>query len=338
MFIKKGFTLAEVLIVIIVLGFVAILIMPVLLQELSMRINSNRQANIAQKMTKAVENMIVNGGYDNITNTEEFVDRLSKYLKIAKRCSSSNIDSCWPSKQVKTPSGGKYEVKNAKKGSDIHVNSDENNVGLVLADGAALILSFNPETPTPSTENGFIPSTKTLPIGKNKYKEFAYTSNATAAIDFVMDVNGGTGPNQEPSNEGVYYDIRPFKIALFSKADCAGIRYKGLCLIDIGTSYDSVNCLDEKYARYCKPYASTNSAFDYWAGANKTCADIGMRLPTPQEWKDLNNSDFEYRPQNPVQYFSNYQRHSMTVGHIISGDGSTWRERTTQYSVMCIGN
>ena len=231
--IKSAFTLAEVMIVVIILGVVAVFTMPVLLSEVSERVNSNRQANIAQKITKSVETMIVNGDYENITNTEEFVDKLSKYLKIVKRCSSAEIDNCWPTKKVKTPNGGTYEVKNAIKGTNINVNSSEDNVRLVLADGASLILSFNPEVPTPSAESGFAATTKSLPMGKNKSKDFAYTSNATSAIDFVMDVNGGTGPNQEPSNDGEYYDIRSFRVALFSKLDCPGYRFNGVCVYDI---------------------------------------------------------------------------------------------------------
>ena len=329
---NQGFTLAEVLITLVIIGVVAVFTLPVLLQEVSMRVNSNRQANIAQKITKSVETMIVNGDYENITNTEEFVDKLSKYLKIAKRCSSTEIDNCWPTKKVKTPSGGIYEVKNAKKGTNIHVNSNENNVGIVLADGASIILSFNPEASTPSAENGFTASNKSLPIGKNKYKEFAYTSNATNAIDFVMDVNGGTGPNQEPSNEGEYYDIRPFRIALFSKPDCLGFKVNGTCVVNLDKNYSYLDCTNSDNAKYCS--GSKLYALDYWAGANKTCLSSGMKLPSPEEYSAMSsllNIDIS-------QCWSNFP-HPVSASHngsLAKNGSGQYKNRTLQYTALCI--
>ena len=342
----KAFTLAEVMIVIVVISIISVITMPVLLKELSMRVNSNRQANIAQKMTRAVENMIVNGDYENITNTEEFVNKLSKYLKIAKRCNANNIDECWSTKKVKTPSGSTYEVKNAKKGSDIHVNSNEDNVGLILVDGASIILSFNPGASTPSAESGFTSSTKNLPIGKNKYKKFAYTSNATNAIDFVMDVNGGTGPNQEPSNNGEYYDIRPFKIALFFFFYCTGFKVNGACVVDLGTSYDSINCTYEENLQYCSPMKNSSFSIDYWAGAKKACMDLGMKMPSAQELIALFKSDSEILTDlNRDSYFST------NINMAYAGDptykacyfdggckpSTAWRqERNINNHVLCI--
>ena len=72
---NSAFTLAEVMIVIVIIGVVAVFTMPVLLSEVSERVNSNRQANIAQKVTKAVELMIVNGDYEGFDTTDECSER-----------------------------------------------------------------------------------------------------------------------------------------------------------------------------------------------------------------------------------------------------------------------
>ena len=81
---KKAFTLAEVMIVLVVIGIVAIIVLPHFIENVAERVNSNREANIAQKVTKAVEQMAALGEYDAFSTTEEFVDVLQKHLKIAK--------------------------------------------------------------------------------------------------------------------------------------------------------------------------------------------------------------------------------------------------------------
>ena len=241
---KAAFTLAEVMIVVAIIGVVAALVLPGFVQDMAERINSNRQANIAQKITKSMELMTVNGDYKNISNTEEFVNALSKYLKIAKVCDKDHLTDCWPTKNVKTSDNQIIEVKNVKTGKDLHTPATTDNVGLVLADGAALILTFNPELADISGEGGFIPSKKSLPIGGGKTENFAYTSNVTAAIDFVMDVNGAAGPNSEPK-DNEFFDIRSFRFASFSSAACAGgYRINGICIVELGTNYKPYNCFN----------------------------------------------------------------------------------------------
>ena len=278
---KKGaFTLAEVLIVLSIIGLVAVLALPSFLSELTERIYSNRQANIAQKVTKAVELMIVNGDYENFETTDEFVDKFQKYMKISKRCDSNNLTKCWPSATVSLSDGSKYNVSDARTGSDLHTKSEANNVGLVLNDGASLILTYDPEASIPNAETGFRATRKGLPVGGGKAKEFAYTSNATDAIDFVMDVNGKDGPNAEADKGGKYYDIRSFKIASFSEGSSCeekgGFIVEDMCVVDIGTNYKYLDCTQAKNADYC---TFKNTAIDYWAGGKKACHDIGMSMP-----------------------------------------------------------
>ena len=157
-----GFTLAEVLIVLAIIGLVAVLALPSFLSELTERIYSNRQANIAQKVTKAVELMIVNGDYENFETTDEFVDKFQKYMKISKRCDSNNLTKCWPSATVSLSDGSKYNVRNAQTGEQLHTMSQTNNVALVLSDGAAIILTYNPNASIPTAETGFKASKKGL--------------------------------------------------------------------------------------------------------------------------------------------------------------------------------
>ena len=269
----------------VVIGIVSILVLPTLLSNVSERVNSNREANIAQKVTKAVELMAIHGDYSNFSTTEEFVGKLQKYLKIAKVCSSDQLTNCWPTQTVTTTMGNKYKVSDAKTGRDLHTINDTNNVGIVLADGASLILTYNPKSGSISAEGGFVPSTKNLPVGGGKFKEFAYTSNATLGIDFVMDVNGSAGPNAETDENDNYFDIRSFRTASFSGNVCSGIKVNGVCVLDLGTQYSSLNCSNEDNAKYC--IAGVNEKFNYKAGAIKACEDAGMKLASNSELRSL---------------------------------------------------
>ena len=329
--VSRGFTLAEVLIVLVVIGVVAVMVLPGLIQDISERVNSNKQANLAQKITKSVELMAVAGDYSGIKTTEEFVDKLQKHLKIIKICDNEHLEECWPTKVIETAKGETYEIKNAKTSKDLHTKGNSNTVGLVLADGSSLLMTFNPDAPPISGDGGFAGVKKALPIGKGKTSEFAYTSNATSAIDFVMDVNGEAGPNKENDIEGNYYDIRSFRTATFTATACAGgTVYEKRCIVDLGTDYDSLDCSNSDNADYC---VGSSNPFDFWAGANKTCDDIGLRLPTQAEGISLYKSG-KFRKDDvsfPLFYVSDK---TVDVRYYIIRDEAN--NRSVQAPVFCI--
>ena len=331
---NQGFTLAEVLITIAIIGVVAAIIMPSFMQDMAERINSHRQANIAQKITKSVELMTVNGDHQGINNTEEFVNKLSKYLKIAKICKSNELEKCWPTKKIKTAKEEEYNISDAKTSKDLHTRGTEtDNVGLILEDGATIIMTFNPDAKTPSAEGGFKQYKKALPIGNGKTEEFAYSSNATDAIDFVMDVNGKTGPNQETDLKGNYYDIRSFKNAAFSQSACpGGIIYEKTCIIDLGY-VDPIDCTKSENAGYCN--GSTFYIVDYWAGANKACQEMGLNLPTNVQYRSF-QSKFPYANYTFIMRGNDSSTYRAGVNSYGSY-GSTVK-RNTQLSVVCISD
>ena len=334
---KTAFTLAEVMIVLAIIGVVAIFTMPVLLSEVTERVNSNRQANIAQKVTKAVELMIVNGDYEQFETTEEFADKLQKYLKILKRCNNSNLTQCWPTNKITTSDGNKYNVADATTGRQLHTNNDTNTVGLILADGGNILLTYNPNATIPNADTGFKPTKKELPVGGGKMKEFAYTSNATDAIDFVMDVNGKTGPNAETDEDEHYYDIRSFKIAAFSKMSvCPGEKVNGVCVVMLGSTTETVNCSNDKNEKYCQGLTSN---FSYQAGARKLCAELGMRLPNSAEVKALINTNDKYKVTAHCQY-NNHWFYTTSGGGC--SDGYTYHDKhygeNLMMNTICIGD
>ena len=136
-----------------------------------------------------------------------------------------------------------YNVADAKTRKKLLKNSttDGNNVGLILADGASLILTYNPSAPIIDIGDKVVGSTMSLPIGKNKYKDFPYTTSVTGSIDFVMDVNDKKGPNKERYDSKMY-DIHPFRLASFADVTPCEKGNDGNGCIKLVESYSPVDC------------------------------------------------------------------------------------------------
>ncbi len=83
---KKGFTLAEVLIVVGVVGVVAALTIPTLLTNIEKILNPNRKEVIEDRLLEGLNtfNTLENGLSQNYENTAQFVKGLSKYYKIVQ--------------------------------------------------------------------------------------------------------------------------------------------------------------------------------------------------------------------------------------------------------------
>ena len=278
---RVAFTLAEVLITLGVIGVVAALTMPTLLKNIAERSNSEAQANLAQKITKSMDLMRADGGLERTYNsTDEFVDEFSKYIKISTRCDADHIADCWPTKTVTTTDGETYDVSKAKTGKNLNLKDNKsNNVGIILADGATLILTYNPNAGIIGDGDTVTPSFADLPIGFGRTKKFAYTTSVTDSIDFVMDVNGFKGPNSEARN-GKQYDIRSFKVARFSDG-CPGSKINGFGCVYQLPSYSPIKAGSDEMDKWDPNWNKTSYASEdnYWAGAKKACDDIGMSLP-----------------------------------------------------------
>ena len=264
--------------------------MPTLLKNIAERSNSEAQANLAQKITKSMDLMRADGGLERTYNsTDEFVDEFSKYIKISTRCDADHIADCWPTKTVTTSDGKTFEVSKAKTGKNLNLKDNKsNNVGIILADGATLILTYNPNAGIIGDGDTVTPSFADLPIGFGRTKKFAYTTSVTSSIDFVMDVNGFKGPNSEARN-GKQYDIRSFKVARFSNS-CPGKELSGFGCLYVLPSYSPIKAGSEEMKKWDPKWNTSHMKGhdNYWAGAKKACDELGMSLPDTSKFYSLN--------------------------------------------------
>ena len=329
---KRAFTLAEILITLGVIGVVAAITLPMLITNINERINSERQANIAQKITQAMEQMRAHGLLNTqYSSTDAFVDELQKYLKISKRCSASNIADCWPTARVTGNDNKTYTVSETTTRDKLHMgeNNGNNNVGLVLADGASLILTYNTDAEALDVGDSVTASKINLPVGGGKTKEFPYTTSVTGAIDFVMDVNGAKGPNMETTADRVG-DIRTFKAAKFGN-DCPSVtlngKIKGMCVVNLGKSY---TCISEA------PYTNKNNC---WAGAKKACSDIGMSLASRSDLNTIYAHKGESGVPTSGWFWSSaeYNNNIAVTKLFATGLAGTYY-KSNLYGALCVGN
>ena len=157
-------------------------------------------------MATAMHNMKANGDLDGkFATTMDFVNVLKKYIKIDKICESNEIENCWPTKQVTARSGDVYDVKKAKTRKDImgsEINGKDNaNVGIVLSDGAHLILTYDPDDEGLEMGSETAYNSVLLPVGDGVEEYKNYSNNAMKGLAFIMDVNGSKGPNKEKIQE-----------------------------------------------------------------------------------------------------------------------------------------
>ena len=299
----KAFTMAEVLIALVVIGVIAAITMTTVMPNIQERVNSQRQANIVYKVTQATNLMKANGAMtEGFASTDAFVDELQKYLKIMKRCDSEHIAECWPTKKVRTSEGKEFEVSKAKNRSQLGFSdnyANNKNVGIVLTDGASLIMTYDPSTQGISIGSPITAITTDLPSGGRFQTFLEYTSNTTAGLAFVMDVNGGKGPNSETIGSKMH-DIRNLNGAHFSQG-CGGAIANGLC-VTLVKSYSPLDCSKAEgsdklnhpeNSAYCTPgyYYET----DNLAGGKKACDALGLRLAdSTSELRTIYNNKDKY--------------------------------------------
>ncbi|MBP3820158.1 type II secretion system protein [bacterium] len=283
---KTAFTLAETLISLAIIGIIAAMTLPSLMQNLGERSNSERAANTVQKIAQSMDLMRVDGELlTTYQTTDQFVDELAKHLKIVTRCDKNHLTNCWPVEKVLTGSGDEVNVADIKTGEQLGLNTKTDNVGLVLATGVPIILNYNPDAGIVSDTDTTTQNKIKLPAGWGRYKEYVWGNNTMGSVAFVMDVNGPRGPNkgiETIENKLIYHDIRSFGGASLQGDKCDGCltstAYGKYKLLNDGAVWtSSIDCSDNANKDYCDEQTGASK----WAAANKACQDLGLSLP----WK-----------------------------------------------------
>ena len=261
-----AFTLAEVLITLAVIGIVAALTLPGLIQNHNEKAWSTAKDLWEKKLTETVRRMNVDGVMTGHDTTEDFMNTFKNYMKVIKTCDNSDINKCYSPKIVTT---GKDDapldietesLTNAKKMGLNEWQTNTNTMSFVVADGTTVIMAYQPECPyaDPIEDQG----------------------SQVSCMAYMVDVNGKKGPNR------VGKDIELSSGVAFSTCDnpigdmCWSTDFAANTPID---TCDGASEYDKNYTSSAGSGCSTN----YWAGTIKSCRDKGMELPTRAQLAQL---------------------------------------------------
>ena len=302
---RGGFTLAEVLITLGVIGVVAAVTMPTLVTNVQERVRKEQVRTVKYKLTKATDKMNSLGKIKQYDTTMDFVNELKKHMSIAKICDNDELEKCWPSSEINAYSGSGttltvYKPKDLTTGQSLKAlalsTKNTQTVGIVTGDGVPMLMVYSPSAHCNDFDEA---KTYTWAVEDGK----PVTNATTNCISAIFDINGVKGPNK------IGADVRTLN-SLFGATD-------------LGTSYAPVgvnicNNMKQKYGfQYCDG-DYTKSDNDYWVGAIYACDKLGLQLPSLNTLSEIASSSYETLTNGSCDTLTNISFGSTNVAYEIS--------------------
>lgn len=186
----KGFTLAEVLITLAIIGVVAVLTVPNLINDIQTKKRAEQIRTVKYKFTKATDTMKSLGLIKAYDSTKDFIDELSNHLLILKVCDQVNLSDCWPYEEILLSDGTTVDVNSIDDGTTfLKTEGDWSSsvMGIVMGDGTPMIFTYQKDCPMLDNTQSYA---WTMIDGKPE------TNETSACISGIFEINGKTGKNQ----------------------------------------------------------------------------------------------------------------------------------------------
>jgi len=262
----KGFTLAEVLITLAIIGVVAAITVPTLMVEINNKQWTTAANVFERKLNEALKNMNTSQVISGHTTTLSFVEELSEHFKINKICKNNELQSCF-SDTVYWGAGDatpeEVDMRTVTNSSHFGLKDwGTELIGVQFANGVTGIVAYNPECWGDPLSNQF---------------------NGTSCVSVLYDVSGNKKPNTKGKDIGNFGVMRRL-----GDASCA-FKIDGGC-------YSAPFIAPAATIEECKEVLA-NTAFagicrlgqDYWAGAIKTCGGID-KMPSTDQLEEIGKS------------------------------------------------
>ena len=198
---KAAFTLSEVLITLGIIGIVAALTMPSLINNANDRKYRGARQKALATIGGAVRNITVTEGIGNAVDAEDFVENhLRKQIQIVKTCKNNDLRSCGIETNpnaITTLSEPKKKMTMPKKIGDLasSISSGEvtdvtsTSYGFVMSNGYSVNLFYNPNCLPDSNDNHW---------GQDR-----------VCVNAIYDMNGLARPNEVGKDIGFVTVIYP---------------------------------------------------------------------------------------------------------------------------------
>ena len=268
----KGFTLAEVLITLAIIGIVAALTIPTLIQNYQERAWNTASQVFQRKLGEALRVMNVQGTLAGYTTTEAFVDELSKHIKITRICDNDDITTCFS--DTVTWGDEEVDMSEIKKARNFGQNNwKTTTVAVQFANGVNGVIAYNPDC----RQNQF--SNDVITVGENGI--------STDCLAILYDVDGFKNPNTQQK------DLRGLNVASLGGSNCAIELSDGTCFTApfTPTALTHAECIERQSELGITDCRDGDD--DYWGGAVKACHDMGSSLPSQEQLTALANELYD---------------------------------------------
>ena len=304
---KAAFTLAETLITLLVIGVVAALTIPALMQQIGDYTLQKQKKVFEKKLTEGFAQMRVDGKLEaQYSTTEDFINEMQKYFKIAQICNKDNLTNCFSDKIIVQDENEAetYQTASFTSTKQIDNNSkyDSEVFGLVLSDGTSLLLTHDTNDCT-GIDSGNSEADHVL-------------SDITFCNGIIYDVNGKEkGPSQLKKDiAAVNINIQDYAFKIDGTKFVSSVGNSVFADISPTSWWQEDSTFLQKYNI---PVRADNSYLpDYYAGASKYCIDNNMRLMNENEYEKLMSTIMSYTKDN------NKEKVNEIMGWLVSGTNS----------------
>ncbi|MCR4880449.1 MAG: hypothetical protein K6A44_00645 [bacterium] len=263
-----GFTLAETLITLLVIGVVAVLTIPALTQQITNYTLNKQKKVFSTKWAEGLRRMRVDGKLAESYTTESFVNEMKKYFSIAAVCDSENLTNCF-TETITTYENGTdgevFEVKDLKSAKNFNKSEEDSPVyGLKFSDGTNMLISYKKDC-------------KGIDEGDT-------TGNTSACILYVYDVNGNKSPNKYGGNTGAGVKKDDKELTAADRENINNGRdLVGNASITKGNAYG----LSFEIVELAEPSTYGYYGADYWLAAKNYCENKGLKLPNKAQVDEI---------------------------------------------------
>ena len=265
---KPAFTLAEVLITLAIIGVVAVLTLPALIQNYNAKAWETAQKVFTNRLEVATRQMNTEEKLAGYSNTMDFVNELKKYIKITRVCDNSNITKCFNKEVIWNEGEDPIDMSTIRNAASLGQDDwDTDTVAVQFANGVNAIIAYNPNTEQQPFNNQF--------------------SATSASMAILYDVSGNKNPNTNGKDIG--------KINVENLAGVTGCMIDpnlvgGMCISQIlGPQNGGFGPLTKAECEAQKGdlgISACNYDNDYWAGAVAKCGGTS-KMPTMEQLGQL---------------------------------------------------
>ncbi len=198
-----------------IIGFAVICALVLAIQTVIVNYGSKLYKNnfreFSTEINYALRDMQIENKLVGYKNTSEFVQELSKYLKITKICENNHLSECFApeiSKGNKT-----FNIEELKYSKRLGQLYDDKNIGIIIDNKYTAIITYDPKCSVPVTD--------------------FYGINPLKCIGMVFDLNGFKKPNSTSKDIGFLNTRLQF---------CDGVEVGNVCWLIKNTKKGYANC------------------------------------------------------------------------------------------------